>query len=80
MTFLCLSVRELRGEAWETLASVSWDHSVADALAIVLVGADILGRMGIVATGLCPFNGIDAAGIFAGTPCLQTSPSASACT
>jgi len=36
-------------------------------LAIALLGADVLGRIGMVATGLYPFNGVDAASIVAGT-------------
>jgi len=39
----------------------------AAALAIVLLGADVLGRVGMVAAGLYPLNGVDAASIVAGT-------------
>ncbi len=37
------------------------------ALAVVLLAADMVGRIGMVATGLYPFSGVDAGSIVAGT-------------
>jgi hypothetical protein len=39
----------------------------AAAAAVVLLGADILGRVGMVAAGLYPFKGMNATGIVGGT-------------